>query len=91
MILDDDTELYDDPCPKCEGNIVLYRECGAIGCEDGYYDGHEYDDPLWYDPGEMVKCAECNGRGRHIWCRSCGWDLLQEVYLWNDKFIKVEL
>jgi hypothetical protein len=78
----DDTDLHSNPCPKCKNNNVLNRECNAIGCEDGYYNPHE-DDPLWFHPGEMVKCEDCNGHGRHIWCRDCGWDLLQNFYLWD--------
>jgi hypothetical protein len=32
----------------------------------------------------MAKCEDCNGRGRHIWCCDCGWDQLQEIYLWDS-------
>ena len=32
------------------------------GCDDGYFDGYE-DDPLWYDPGDLIPCSACNAKG----------------------------
>lgn len=44
---------YDD---DYEGDCF---HCGG----DGYIDGYE-DDPLWFEPGEMERCASCGGTGR---------------------------
>lgn len=66
---DEDVELSQKWCEKHQTSY-LTRDCHGIGCEDGYYDGHE-DDPLWYDEGEMVRCGECNGRGFFEWCPQC--------------------
>ena len=35
---------------------------------------HEFDDPLWYGPGDTEPCQECSGKGHHWWCSVCGWD-----------------
>lgn len=37
------------------------RECWHCGGE-GYIDGYE-DDPLWFSPGEIERCASCGGSG----------------------------
>lgn len=37
-------------------------DCGFCG-GDGWLDGYE-DDPLWFEPGEMARCASCGGTGR---------------------------
>ncbi|NLF85707.1 MAG: hypothetical protein GX571_06335 [Lentisphaerae bacterium] len=55
----------DESCPKC-GAILYYRECPA--CEDGLADS--FDDPRFE---EYETCEECNGSGRFIWCKKCGW------------------
>ena len=58
---------------------MYYRECSA--CDEGLIDCYD-DDPINYSPGEEHEnCAECNGHGRHIWCRKCGWDYLEHQYL----------
>lgn len=51
-------------CPVC-GEELEWFDCGA--CEDGYYEGYE-DDPLWYDPGELVECPQCGGTGGWLEC-----------------------
>ena len=45
---------YDD---KFDGD----GDCAFCG-GDGWIDGYE-DDPLWYLPGEMERCASCGGSG----------------------------
>ena len=71
---DDDIEIADDTCPKC-GHYTLRRDCGGIGCDDGQIDGYEYDDPLWYSPGETFTCNTCMGLGYFHWCPACGLDM----------------
>lgn len=66
---------YDEHCPKCNRTPVHWRHCNQIGCDDGYIDMHEYDDPLWWDPGEYEICDECNGTGIEKWCPGCGANL----------------
>jgi len=72
--MDNDIELFDDNCPKC-GHFTCRRECSAIGCDEGYVDMYEYDDPLMFDPGDEEPCHECHGHGYFIWCPGCGYDL----------------
>lgn len=50
----DDGGEYPDDCDD-DGDCF---HCGG----DGYVDGYE-DDPLWFEPGEMERCASCNGSG----------------------------
>src|SRR3990167_7113551 len=71
---DDDIEIADDTCPKC-GHYTLRRDCSGIGCDEGQIDGYEYDDPLWFSPGETYTCDTCNGLGYFHWCPACGLDL----------------
>jgi len=58
--VDDDVELVEGSCPKCGGE-VLRHDCTQIGCDDGFIDMHEYDDPLLFDEGEEEACNECHG------------------------------
>ena len=74
-MFEDDYELDDEACPKCGHSPTHSRRCAQMGCEDGYIDMHEYDDPLWYDEGEEEMCRECYGTGVEKWCPSCGLDL----------------
>lgn len=53
-------------CALCHSEME-WEECQALGCEDGYYDAYE-DDPNFYDPGDMKRCPECNGKGGEWWC-----------------------
>lgn len=40
-----------------------YEEGDCAFCRgDGFVDGYE-DDPLWFEPGEMARCASCGGSG----------------------------
>ena len=71
----DDYEFDDESCPKCGHYPTPARRCHVIGCEDGYIDLHEYDDPLFFDEGETEMCRECWGTGWERWCPSCGYDL----------------
>jgi hypothetical protein len=72
----DDYEISDDErCPKCNHSPIHWRRCQAIGCDDGWIDMHEYDDPLWYDPGDLEMCEDCQGTGIEKWCPGCGANL----------------
>lgn len=71
----DDYEFDDEACPKCGTYPTHARRCHVIGCEDGYIDLHEYDDPLFFDEGETEICRECWGTGWERWCPKCGYDL----------------
>jgi predicted RNA-binding Zn-ribbon protein involved in translation (DUF1610 family) len=77
----DDIEYADQSCPKCGSSEVMRRECDCLSCDEGFIDEHE-DDPINYMEGEMYRpCSECGGHGAHVWCRNCGWDLLEKRYL----------
>jgi DnaJ-class molecular chaperone len=46
---DDDYLAEEDDCHYCGG--------------DGFMDGSELDDPMWYIEGTMYPCPCCNGSG----------------------------
>jgi hypothetical protein len=71
----DDYEFDDQECPKCGHQPTHARRCDVIGCDDGWIDMHEYDDPLMFDEGETEMCEECHGTGWQRWCPGCGYDL----------------
>lgn len=81
---DDGIEIHDAACPNCGAEHTYRRRCSRLGCEDGWVDMHEYDDPLLFDEGEEEVCSDCMGHGCHIWCRKCGYDLLAKVKAAND-------
>lgn len=69
---------YADACPRCRA-LMVTQECFAIGCEDGWIDMYEFGgDPMWYDPGDIERCDECNGRGHLTWCPDCGYDVNEQ-------------
>ena len=76
---DDDVEISDTPCPKCQ-HYTYRRDCG--GCDEGM-SGHDCGEDccVCLDPEPNVTCNECRGRGWHTWCPRCGWDLLEKRYL----------
>lgn len=53
-------------CAIC-GCELEWVECHILACEDGWIDGYE-DDPLWFSPGELERCSECQGKGGEWWC-----------------------
>lgn len=72
----DDYEIdCDEYCPRCARSPIHWRRCANYCCEDGYIDLHEFDDPLWFDPGEVETCPDCRGTGIEKWCPMCGADL----------------
>lgn len=72
--MDNDYEFDDGPCPSCGKEALRYRHCDQIGCDDGEIDMYEFDDPLWYSPGDTERCQDCGGTGIQRWCSACGWD-----------------
>ncbi len=76
-IVDDDIEIGDATCPKCN-HYLYWQRCP--NCEDGFIDLYD-EDPLWYDEDEVETCPECGGHGCHSWCPNCGWDVIQKRYL----------
>jgi hypothetical protein len=52
-------------CPVCGCGLEL-ENCWN-GCDEGYFDGYD-DDPLWYDPGDLILCSACGGRGGYLVC-----------------------
>jgi hypothetical protein len=59
-----DGSLY---CKEC-GEECEWSECNDC-CGDGGFDGYE-EDPNWYQPGEIVPCRMCNGKGGNYWCEN---------------------
>lgn len=70
----DEVDFSEDYCPNCE-HACFSTSCSHCGGEGGH-DGYE-DDPLWYDPGDIIPCDLCRGQGSHHWCHRCGWDMLR--------------
>ena len=52
-------------CSIC-GCTLEWEDCWN-GCDEGYFNGYD-DDPLWYDPGDLILCSECRGRGGYLAC-----------------------
>ena len=50
---------YDDDSDYDDGSDSECFHCGGEGWIDGYD-----DDPLWFSPGEMERCASCGGSGQ---------------------------
>lgn len=73
--LDPDIEYAEGCCPKCGHEPIYRRDC--TDCDDGYHDLYE-EDPLWYNEGDTEECEHCNGYGGHVWCPSCGYDILED-------------
>jgi hypothetical protein len=71
---DEEVNFSEEHCPSC-GHECFSRSCWSCGGEGGH-DGYE-EDPLWYDPGDIIPCDACRGEGHHHWCPRCGWDLLR--------------
>ncbi len=81
-LMDDDRiEDDDEACPNCGHSPTRRCPCGAIGCDEGFVDMHEYDDPLLFDEGEEEPCRECRGEGYHHWCSNCGWDFVFKRFI----------
>ena len=72
---DIDIELTDEYCPRC-GESLYSQWCWA-GCDDGWVDLYE-EDPFWWGPGDIQRCDEYHGRGHITWCRSCGYDPVED-------------
>ena len=73
--MSDDYEIdSDDVCPRCFHSPCHYRDCGELGCEDGWIDRFD-EDPLWYDKDKSEMCTECYGTGIERWCPKCGLNL----------------
>lgn len=50
-------------CPVCRCCEMDTHWCNCPQCGgEGDFDGYD-EDPMWYDPGDMVPCGYCNGRG----------------------------
>lgn len=54
----DDGDWFDYEPDEFDGDFDCLF-CGG----DGWLDGYD-EDPLWYEPGEMERCASCGGSGK---------------------------
>lgn len=78
-----DWEYSDESCPKCASQLAWQR-CNH--CDAGVW---EDDDGI--NGIEYIPCDNCNGRGRHEWCRECGWDEVEKRFLsphYEEEFLR---
>lgn len=75
-----DVSLGEEICPKCESHTYERgcHTCGGEGCYD--HDCGE-DTCCCAAPMNNVRCDECDGKGWHEWCPTCGWDLIWNRYI----------
>lgn len=73
-----DWEYGEFQCPKCNAYPTRFKHCDNIGCDDGYIDMHEFDDPMLFDEGDYERCQECRGMGVIHWCGECGYTLTRK-------------
>jgi len=60
-----------DICPRC-GNVREWEDCSA--CDgDGFLDWEtlQFEDPVWFQPGDTEECSECGGKGGWWSCYGC--------------------
>ena len=58
-----------DCCKKC-GQLMLWRDCWQITCDEGWIDLYDYD-PLQYHEGERIRCDVCKGKSGWYVCGNC--------------------
>lgn len=77
--MSDDWEYDESECPECGHYPTKFMRCSVTGCDDGWIDMHEFDDPMLFDEGDVEMCRECNGTGIVRWCPNCGHDMTMHV------------
>jgi hypothetical protein len=73
--MSDDWEYDEYECPRCSAYPTRFMRCPELGCDDGYIDMHEFDDPMLFDDGDYEMCQTCKGTGFVRWCGKCGYEL----------------
>lgn len=73
----DDWEYDEDACPNCGEQPTCWRRCNRCGGE-GWIDGLDEIDPLWYDADDTERCEDCQEHGAFKWCRACGYDFFEK-------------
>lgn len=60
---------FTDECKHCLSEME-WQECWNCGGEGGRdYDNHlQFEDPLWYSPGDFETCDVCEGKGGYYMC-----------------------
>lgn len=59
---DDFEDSLCDRCKCCDTDWEDCYECGGKGGRD-YDDDLQFEDPLWYQPGDFETCDICEGKG----------------------------
>jgi hypothetical protein len=57
-----------EQCPQCKCCDMEWEQCYVCG-GDGWLEVYD-EDPLWYDPGDVEMCDECESRGGWWFCIS---------------------
>lgn len=57
-------------CPRCKCCEMDWEDCYQCGGEGGrgYDDDLQFEDPLWYQPGDFETCDTCEGAGGWAMC-----------------------
>lgn len=68
---------YEDDCVYCKdcGEGMEWQECWSCGGEGGRdWEDLQFEDPLWYSPGDFIECDECGSKGGMWICpnKNCG-------------------
>lgn len=62
-------DLGDDVCDRCGCCGTYWEDCHSCGGEGGLdWEDLQFVDPLWYSPGDFVKCDVCSGVGGWFVC-----------------------
>lgn len=67
-------EDWEDETEYCEdcGDEKQFEDCWQCGGEGGrgWDDDLQFEDPLWYTPGDFEICDICEGKGGYYVCHN---------------------
>lgn len=61
-------ESHGPYCEVCGGELE-WDDCDTCGGEGEFdWETLQFDDPLWYQPGDVERCSQCEGKGGWWYC-----------------------